>query len=318
MGQYFSSRSAARDGPDFGFEYEDPQPSVEEKETFETVAALIIRSKGYLSSMAEYKGCGDLIRNALSAPSAETEDAALSAVVICVRKQRELFDFSEEIASAMKSLCRLIVGLRDQIASNPRAILSRQATMRQIGLLFEFALRFDEKKMACPQLQNDFSYYRRALSRQKGSLIGQGDRIKDELANRISFFFASPTPMMKVLVDSTNAFLVENMHADRATICQILALAANILQSMLAKRRVDSAAEIEFSLRSMTGCIILFDHISEGGAFHKRSPIEIKLCVQTLKQAQPPQQGLINALRYTTIHLNDASTPRSIASLLLD
>lgn len=61
--------------------------------------------------------------------------------------------------------------------------------------------------MVNPGIQNDFSYYRRTLNRMKLSKKDTNIKIRDELANRMSLFFAYPTPMMKVLSDSTAKFL---------------------------------------------------------------------------------------------------------------
>jgi len=61
--------------------------------------------------------------------------------------------------------------------------------------------------MVNPAIQNDFSYYRRSLAKMKMTNRAGDIKIKDELANRMSLFFAYPTPMMKVLTDSTVEFL---------------------------------------------------------------------------------------------------------------
>ncbi|CAN7943865.1 unnamed protein product [Ixodes pacificus] len=67
----------------------------------------------------------------------------------------------------------------------------------------------------------------------------------------------------------------------------------------------------------MVGVIILYDHVHPQGAFTKTSHIDVKRSIRVLKE-QPPNvvEGLLNALRYTTRHLNDESTPRSIKGLL--
>lgn len=61
--------------------------------------------------------------------------------------------------------------------------------------------------MVNPAIQNDFSYYRRTLNRMKLSKKDANIKIRDELANRMSLFFAYPTPMMKVLSETTAKFL---------------------------------------------------------------------------------------------------------------
>ena len=74
---------------------------------------------------------------------------------------------------------------------------------------------------------------------------------------------------------------------------------------------------ILFVLRVMVGVIILYDHVHPVGAFVKSSHIDVRGSIKVLKE-QPPNvvEGLLNALRYTTRHLNDVTTPKNIKSLL--
>jgi len=67
----------------------------------------------------------------------------------------------------------------------------------------------------------------------------------------------------------------------------------------------------------MVGVIILYDHVHPVGAFVKSSHIDVRGSIKVLKE-QPPNvvEGLLNALRYTTRHLNDVTTPKNIKSLL--
>jgi hypothetical protein len=62
--------------------------------------------------------------------------------------------------------------------------------------------------MANPNIQNDFSYYRRSLSRMRMS-GGQGVDIPvlEDLANRMSLFYAGSTPMLNSFIDS-----IKNVH----------------------------------------------------------------------------------------------------------
>lgn len=50
--------------------------------------------------------------------------------------------------------------------------------------------------MITPAIQNDFSYYRRVLGRMRDKSTKL--KVDEELGNKMSFFFAYPTPMMKV------------------------------------------------------------------------------------------------------------------------
>ena len=72
--------------------------------------------------------------------------------------------------------------------------------------------------MTTPALQNDLSYYRRMISRTNVAfsigdnqeilkMFKDGDQVSSELASMMSLFYAEPTPMLKVLSDSTKQFL---------------------------------------------------------------------------------------------------------------
>lgn len=45
-----------------------------------------------------------------------------------------------------------------------------------------------------------------------------------------------------------------------------------------------------FCVRVMVGCLILYDHIDENGAFVRESPINLRAVVNVVReQTQPPQ-----------------------------
>lgn len=73
--------------------------------------------------------------------------------------------------------------------------------------------------MTTPSIQNDFSYYRRIMSRYNlSAMAGNEDRsntgdeeeqISSALASKMSLFYAQPTPMLKVLSEATMKFVSE-------------------------------------------------------------------------------------------------------------
>jgi len=142
--------------------------------------------------------------------------------------------------------------------------------------------------------------------------------MKDEVANRVSLFFATPTPMMKTVVDSTTKFLQEDRSVSITTLSEVLSAFANICAGMVERNRGENEESTLFTLRTMVGAIILYDHITEFGAFHKRSTILTRKCIQLLKRHQPTQNALLNSLRYTTKHLTDKDTPAIFHQLLAD
>lgn len=111
---------------------------------------------------------------------------------------------------------------------------TQQALVKQLAEILEFVLKFDEYKVetACkyanfllrlkfieiqffifqmktPAIQNDFSYYRRTVSRQRIDNTSQM-LVSTELANRMSLFYAHATPMLKVLSEATSKFVHDN------------------------------------------------------------------------------------------------------------
>eukprot|EP00002_Diphylleia_rotans_P000653 TRINITY_DN1032_c0_g1_i1.p1 TRINITY_DN1032_c0_g1~~TRINITY_DN1032_c0_g1_i1.p1 ORF type:complete len:314 (-),score=72.77 TRINITY_DN1032_c0_g1_i1:614-1555(-) len=312
MGQLISYLSSPKESPDFFIDLENATPSSpEDKQVYDEVAEILRAAPNYLELISNYKGCGELIRQAMSSPTKETEDAAWAAVVPCVEVQKQFYEYGTRIDDVVKLLFR---GMSR--SSSEQVLQDQQSLAKLLAQLFDFVLRFDEKKMSCPQIQNDFSYYRRTTSKIKGPRDESSGRMKDELANKISLFFASPTPMMRVVVDSTKKYLLDNPSTRVETLTQILALLANIFEGMVNRRKIEKPEMIEFVLRAMTGCLVLYDHVNPLGAFHKKSPIHVKRCIELLKKQPVPQDGLLNAIRYTTLHLNDKDTPSSVTALL--
>jgi len=293
-------------------DFENAKPSEEEKELHATVAAVLDKAPVILDRLFKYEGCEEYIRKAITTPGEETENAAWNAVLPAVDQLQEFYDFSLELESCFPKL--LVALCKDD---PKQSLANQQALAKQLADVFDFVLRFDDAKMVNPAIQNDFSYYRRTLNRMKLSKKEMNIKIRDELANRMSLFFAYPTPMMKVLSDTTVKFLSSDSSVPRENVTNALAAMSNVCQDMVAKKKFEADATNMMCLRAMTGAIILFDHLHAQGAFAKKSPINIKGCINVLKTySASPTDGLLNALRFTTIHLNDPETPNAIKQLL--
>jgi len=298
---------------DVVIDFEKPIPKTEEERgLYEELSRVLNRAPEIVEHLANYKGCGDLIRKAITSPSTENEDAAWAAVLPCVDRLKDFYDYSLELEQCVPKLLTALC------KENPAMSLANNPSLAKLlADLFDFVLRFDDLKMTNPAIQNDFSYYRRTLNRLK--LSKTQDRqvtIKDDLANRMSLFYAYPTPMMKCLGETTQKFLSSNPRLNEA-VHLTLATMANSCNFMVEKRKFESESTNLFCLRAMTAAIVLYDHVHPVGAFHKRSSVNIRGCVSTLKNHKPsPPESLLNALRFTTVHLNDDDTPSSIKQLL--
>lgn len=313
MGKVMSLLNGEQVTTQIFLDFENAKPdSDEEKEVYETVSAVLGRGPTILEELEKYKGCEEFIRKAITNPGPESEEEAWNAVLPAVDQLKEFYDFSLELESCFP---KLLVAL---CKNDPKqSLTNQQALAKQLADVFDFVLRFDDLKMVNPAIQNDFSYYRRTLNRMKLSKRDLNISIRDELANRMSLFFAYPTPMMNVVNETTVKFLSQDAGVPRDNVTNALATMANVCQEMVEKKKFSNDDTHMFCLRCMTGSIILFDHLHNQGAFHKKSPIHIKNCITVLKGFVEPVDGLLNALRFTTIHLNDADTPNNIKHLLL-
>lgn len=270
-----------------------------------------------LGKLESYKGCEEAIRRAITTPNETNEQFAWDAVLPAVEQLKEFYEFSQELETAFPKL------LQGLCKDDPKEMLSkRQALVKQVAEVFDFVLRFDDLKMVNPAIQNDFSYYRRTLNRMKTQKKNLDILIKDELANRMSLFFAYPTPMMNVINGTTAKFLANHASPSNENVTAALQIMANVCEEMVREKKFQSEVTNMFCLRCMVGAIILFDHVDVNGAFGKKSPINMRGCITSLKDFKDGSgrggmtDGLLNALRFTTMHLNDADTPAAIKHLL--
>ncbi|KAK1172486.1 CYFIP-related Rac1 interactor B isoform X1 [Acipenser oxyrinchus oxyrinchus] len=308
-------------GPNFFLDFENAQPTDSEREVWDQVNVVLKDARGILDELQAYRGAGEEIREAIQHPNDENlQEKAWSAVVPLVGKLKKFYEFSQRLEAALHGL----LGALTSTPYSPTQHLEReQALAKQFAEILHFTLRFDELKMTNPAIQNDFSYYRRTLNRMRiNNVPAEGENeVNNELANRMSLFYAEATPMLKTLSDATTKFVSEhkNLPIENTTDC--LSTMASVCRVMLEtpeyRSRFASEETASFCLRVMVGVIILYDYVHPVGAFAKTSKMDMKGCIKVLRD-QPPNsvEGLLNALRYTTKHLNDETTSKQIRIML--
>lgn len=301
---------------DVFLDFENAAPTDLERDVYEEVDRVLKQSEIVLDEIQCYKGAGKEIREAIADPSPECQEKAWNIVIPLVEKLKRCYEHSLELERTVPVLLGQLVGGR----LNPTQHLeTQQALVKQLAEILEFVLKFDEYKMKTPAIQNDFSYYRRIASRQRldhsNALI-----VSTELANRMSLFYAHATPMLKVLSEATSKFVQDNSdNVDNTT--ETLGTMAKVCLRMLENPKLLAQIEREEThlllLRVMVGLVILYDHVHPVGAFARGAHVDVKGCVRLL-QAQPAVKAepLLNALRYTTKHLNEENTPKNIRALL--
>lgn len=307
---------------DVFLDFENAQPTQMEEETYTMVHQVLQHSKKILRELQLYQGAGNEIREAIAKPQSEDlQEKAWEAVIPLVVKLREFYEFSQRLEEIVP---RILWELCSGPLTPTEHLKMQQALVKQFAEILDFVLTFDDLKMTNPAVQNDFSYYRRTVSRLRLANQDPSDdelEVPNELANRMSLFYAHATPMLKVLSDTTSGFVAENKDLPVENTTETLGTMAKVCQRMIENpefyTRFKREDTILFVLRVMVGVIILYDHVHPIGAFSRNAHIDVKGCIKVLKDQSPDiVEGLLNALRYTTKHLNDETTPRHIKTLL--
>lgn len=263
---------------------------------------------------------------AISCPSQPEKQAEAWKVIIpLVQLLKDFYEFSKDLQRCEKEL---LGALTSEPQSPLQHLETKQALAKQFAEILHFTLKFDDLKMNNPAIQNDLSYFRRTMSRRGKNMppgidFELGKCISTEQANEMSLFYADHTPMLKALGEGAIRFVEENkgtMESER--IDEVLSTMAQICKIML-ENPTDSRFQmgedsISFCVGVMVGLIILYDHVHKEGAFVKGSKIDVKGCIKVLKEQgdKVKTKSLINALRYTTKHFNDETTPKAIHKML--
>ncbi|NWV43613.1 FA49A protein, partial [Grantiella picta] len=333
-------------GPNFFLDFENAQPTEAETAVWNQVNAVLEEAQTILAELQSYTGAGQEIREVGAAPATPArppavpwgnagalpsqaiqnpgdlrlQERAWSAVCPLVAKLKRFYEFSLRLENALRSLL-------EALTSPPYAptqhLEREQALAKQFAEILHFTLSFDELKMTNPAIQNDFSYYRRTISRNRinNLQLDAESEVNNEMANRMSLFYAEATPMLKTLSNATTKFVSENKTLPIEDTTDCLSTMACVCRVMLEtpeyRSRFTNTETLLFCMRVMVGVIILYDHVHPVGAFAKTSKIDMKGCIKVLKdQPSTSTEGLLNALRYTTRHLNDDTTSKQIRALL--
>ena len=319
MGAILSLFQGGEKGEKIIIDFENVTPTADEKELYASVDECLKRSSELLRQIGEYKGCEDLIRKAISQVSPENEEECWKALTPKVEVLYGFYEFSNQLKERFIEIIKVLSQAEAKLS-----LVNYQALSKQLGLILDFVLQFDNKKLGNSSIQNDFSYYRRTLTRMKGIKRDSDIKIRDEVANKMSMFFAYSSPMMKVLTESVNDFTKTVDETIKDNIGGLLCTLANACNDMVFAGTFTNVDTNLFCLRVMTGSIILNDTISPLGSFHKKTPIRVKECIMQLKNYKHEDvaiaettKSLLDTLRFTSKHIQDPETPGYIKALLI-
>ncbi|KAJ1504017.1 Protein fam49a [Coelomomyces lativittatus] len=231
----------------------------------------------------------------ISKPSPENDDHAWNAVLPCVTTLKSFFDFACKFEILIPEILNFFCEPSQNMIDVRANMEKYQGSARAFAEYVSFCCQFDELKMSIPSIQNDFSFYRRVLSRTKTPL-SQPLPVTDELANRMSLFYAYSTPMLKSLIDQVTMYV--SKHQLQLPIATCLMMLTGAFHDTM--HRLDPAW-VPFALRVMTVCLVLFDHIHPHGLFSKQSDVNLRLYVKDIQtHGGTSATTLINILKFST------------------
>ena len=227
--------------------------------------------------------------------------------------------------------------------------------MLQLGKILDIVMRFDAEKIRSSSISNDISYVKRQVQvRQKNKAAAVPDKFKEavniQTLERLSMFYINATPSLSNTISitrsSTNNPDVTAQQLELIVVfCKIC---KKILLSDGLRGNFKKFNTIGMVQRIMVATALLYDHMSPAGVFCKESAITIKTIVEILqneagikstrsksmgkkspstsptnvrsdrasyRELQVEAGNLLTFLKYSSKHLNDASTPKAIQNI---
>jgi hypothetical protein len=212
----------------------------------------VARAPNVLASLESYQHCSKQIASSMADP--RQEGAAFTAVSQNALIVAQFYQFSKELEAILPKLL-LFLGKSPPAGEGHRAVTQNTGVARRLAEALEFVLLFDQAKMLRPEVQNDFAFYRRALSKHTHD---HELTVRDDDASFISLFLANPVPMLQ-----TVAKAVSTAHADYPDISKVLAAFANVMVGLLKTGAFDASDRTNvLLLRAMVGSVAFLFFLS--------------------------------------------------------
>jgi len=245
-----------------------------------------------------YQDCSEAIRKSLSDGTQQSEQIAFDAVKENVAMMYRIYNNTKALTEVFAEILSTFAEQGDEKS----AVQENQATARVFCDILSFVLRFDEAKMRTPGLQNDFSFYRRNLAKHANEDLV----VRDQEANYVSLFFAPASPIMYNVAGKIGEIIsANNEHGNGVK--TLLSTIANVCLHLVKTEASNDEQINQLCVRAMVGAIVLYDSAVPTGAFGNQSGINIKGAVQLVCKNYPNPRTLVNALKYSTVHLSDNS-----------
>eukprot|EP01105_Mastigella_eilhardi_P021309 TRINITY_DN514_c0_g1_i1.p1 TRINITY_DN514_c0_g1~~TRINITY_DN514_c0_g1_i1.p1 ORF type:complete len:383 (-),score=85.56 TRINITY_DN514_c0_g1_i1:469-1545(-) len=275
------------------------------------------RGRALLERVRQYKDCSAQISKGYK--EADVDQATWEAICQSMSALYAAYQFGQELA--VKCSQDILPAV---LYDNEGVQLAWR--IHDLAEVLQFCLQFDYLKMKNAGIQNDLAYYHRKV--MQGGVDPAALPVNDVNTNKMTWFFANPDPMCRVLRVLTSAEAAKPTQAA----AHRLALIANSYLCVAARdppalRAVQHRLPCvlwctrSLALHAMTGFVLLHEFINSTNPYASSAcTLEIRECLAELHGPTDEEQQLLGHLRYQSAYLNvtrpDPGTPTSIAQLL--
>ncbi|KAJ1664286.1 hypothetical protein EV178_004257 [Coemansia sp. RSA 1646] len=235
-----------------------------------------------LQSISGYQDSTEEIRTAISDPTPDNEEAAWRKIGPSVQLLVECYQYAQTVE---RMIPEVLDELCSQVDHEDNAATDRSRGLaRLLADLMQNAFAFDSLKASIPAIQNDFSYYRRTLSRISKSQNADIAKfaISHDVSNKMSLFYAYHNPMVKAVVDSVSQYAKESDNERLVLDC--LAALASGSYTTVKQNKADSAKSERLCVLVLVTCCVLYDWISASGVGSPQSAINAKAVLDLISQ----------------------------------
>ncbi|KAJ1680352.1 hypothetical protein EV182_000134 [Spiromyces aspiralis] len=289
---------------------------LDDKNLSEDSLAILNEGDDLVRRLEAYRDCSDVIHQALSDHTPENEAKAWREIADNIIFLRDAYNYSTKLEAEISGLLGFLsvskLGQRD-----PNTSLEQPRLEVYFTKIIQFAFKFDRLKMKTGSLQNDFSYYRRTLSRLRQSEDPEITRtvLKDGLANHMSLFYAYPNPMFRVIINSA----VQYSSSDNQASFLELLVALKVACTNMLRASNPNPVFKERLLTLMTACCIIYDWTHPYGVFTQQSSISMPAVIGAIRQysdSDKEKEILLDAIRIHSKHAKAQNVPRKVRSML--
>lgn len=296
MGQALYSLFSGRLPSDVVVDWENVEANAANTTLLAEVKSFLAGANSQVNILENYSGNGQHIRDAMSNPKdAARQVQCFRACLPNIRTIKTFYSTSKQLEElSTKVITKLGSAATGQGADG---LAGQQALLKSLGELLCFSLSFDQKKMLRPDIQNDFSFFRRSLGKHASE---PGIPVTDIEANNVSMFVAQAMPMMHCLKTSLSSLARQS-----TATTNLLAQVCNVCCATLIRRKDGSVSMSEetakFVVNAMTMAMVLYDECSLSGVFRRGSAVDARRAITQIKTFPPEtQNALLNVLQYST------------------